>query len=222
MSKYEIILFDLDGTLTDSAPGITRSVQYALHKSGIEEPDLSKLTRFVGPPLADSFTEYYGFTKEQCELGYQYYRERYEVTGLYENSVYPGVQDALIGLKNRGMRLAVATAKPEYMAEQIIRHFHLEQYFDLIAGVIIGGSRTTKTQVIAYALEQLEVKDKSKVLMVGDRRHDIKGAIENEIDSVGVLYGYGSREELETAGATLIAEQAEDIVPVIIPKKTEK
>lgn len=209
---YDIFFFDLDGTLTDSSLGITNAVIYALKKYGIEEPDRTKLYPFIGPPLMVSFAEFYGFSKERCQEAVGYYREYYREKGLFENRVYDGLEAVLRELKRRGKSLVVATSKPEYFARQIIEHFGLMKYFDYVAGMEMDGGRGTKEEVIRYALEACRIPDKSRVLMVGDREHDVIGANAAGIDCLGILYGFGSREELEKAGATYIAEHVEGIL----------
>ena len=216
MKSYEYILFDLDGTLTDPAVGITTSVAYALKKFGIEVDDISSLNHFIGPPLLDSFMEHYGFSEEKARTAIDYYRARFRVKGLYENVVYDGVENMLREIKNSGREIILATSKPEPFAKEILRHFGLDKYFLFIAGSNFDGTRTAKAEVIEYALESVGVTDKSSAVMVGDRKHDIIGAQKTGLDSIGVLFGYGSREELEAAGATYIAETVEDILKLIM------
>lgn len=208
---YHTILFDLDGTLTDSGPGITNSVAYALKKWNIEEKDINVLRKFVGPPLDASFAKYYGFSKEKCVQAIQYYREYYLTKGIYENQVYDGMEDLLKWLRDTGRRAIVATSKPEPSAIHVLEYFHMDSYFDIIAGATMDGSRVEKSDVIRYALDRAGIRDLSGVVMVGDRENDIQGAKANGLDSIGVLYGYGSREELEEAGAMQIAETVEDL-----------
>lgn len=216
MSQYDVILFDLDGTLTESAPGITNSVVYALKKFGIEETDQEKLNKFVGPPLTETYSQYYGFTEEQCQQGVVWFREYYEAKGIFENSVYDGVEEMLKRLHDAGKRIIMATSKPEPMAVRIVEHFGLADYFERIAGSTMDETRTAKADVIAYALEECRITDKAKVLMVGDRRHDIAGAQKNGLDSMGVLYGYGGRAELESAGATLLAKTPGEVADMLL------
>ena len=208
---YHTILFDLDGTLTDSGPGITNSVAYALKKWNIEEKDINVLRKFVGPPLDASFAKYYGFSKEKCVQAIQYYREYYLTKGIYENRVYDGMEELLKWLRDTGRRAIVATSKPEPSAIHVLEYFHMDSYFDIIAGATMDGSRVEKSDVIRYALDRAGIRDLSGVVMVGDRENDIQGAKANGLDSIGVLYGYGSREELEEAGAMQIAETVEDL-----------
>ena len=209
---YNTILFDLDGTLTDPGLGITNSAAYALKKHGIEVADRTVLYPFIGPPLLDSFQRFYGFSEDQSEQAVADYREYFREKGLFENEVYSGVEELLQHLKESGKRLIIATSKPEEFAVKILKHFGLASYFDYIVGATMDSSRSKKGDVIAYALEVCGITDKTDVVMVGDREHDVLGAKENGLDSVGVLYGYGSREELEKAGATCVAETVEDIL----------
>ena len=209
---YQTILFDLDGTLTDPGLGITNSVMYALKKWGIEAPDRASLYRFIGPPLQDSFREYYGFSQEDALRAVDVYREYFREKGLYENEVYPGVEKLLQVLKEQGKTLVLATSKPEEFAVRILRHFGLDRYFTVMAGATMDPSRSKKGDVIAYALRESGVTELSKAVMIGDREHDIFGAKQNGLDSIGVLFGYGDREELEKAGATYIAATVEDIL----------
>jgi len=212
---YQTILFDLDGTLTDPGLGITNSVMHALQKWGIEVTDRKSLYRFIGPPLQDSFMQYYGFSAEDAEKSVAYYREYFREKGLYENEVYPGAEKLLADLKAAGKKLAVATSKPEEFAIRILKHFQLDGYFDVIAGATMDSSRSKKADVIAYCLDRLGASDLFSVVMVGDREHDIIGAKAAKVDSIGVLVGYGSREELENAGATYIAETLGDVLPLV-------
>ena len=212
---YDIILFDLDGTLTDPGIGITNSVAHALAHWNIEVADRAELYKFIGPPLSDSFMRYYGFTEEDAIHAIAVYREYFSVKGLYENEVYPGIPELLQSLKNTGKTVVLATSKPEKFAVEILRHFGLYDYFDIIAGASMDESRNKKADVIAYAISQMKNPDLSRMIMIGDREHDILGAKQIGIDSIGVLYGYGDRAEHEKAGATYIAERVEDILPLL-------
>lgn len=211
-NKYNIVLFDLDGTLTDPGEGITNSVAYALKKFNITVDDKTKLYSFIGPPLVDSFMKYYGFSKDDALLAVDYYREYFGVTGIFENRVFDGIPQLLSDIKKSGRKIALATSKPEQYAMRILEHFNLSQYFDFVGGATMDETRSKKADVIDYTLKQLGITDKSKVVMVGDRHHDIEGANQNGLDSIGVLFGYGDREELETAGATYISETVNDIM----------
>ena len=212
---YDTILFDLDGTLTDPGLGITNSVAYALKRWNIEVADRKSLYKFIGPPLQDSFAQYYGFSSEEALKAVDVYREYFREKGLYENEVYPGVEQMLKVLQEQGKTLILATSKPEAFAIKILQHFHLDGYFTVIAGATMDSSRSKKGDVIAYALKEAGVNKLSKAVMIGDREHDIFGAKENGLDSIGVLFGYGDREELEKAGATYIAPTVKDILKFI-------
>lgn len=212
---YDIILFDLDGTLTDPGEGITNSVAYALGKFGIEIKDKRELYKFIGPPLVDSFMKYYGFDEDKALQAVEFYREYFRDTGIFENKVYEGVENMLKTLCGGGKRLVLATSKPEVFAVRILEHFDLKKYFTVVAGASMDSSRSKKGDVIAYALTMCGDIDKSYAIMVGDREHDIIGAEQNLLKSVGVLYGYGSEEELKIAGADYIVSSPEDIISLV-------
>lgn len=213
---YNTILFDLDGTLTDPAEGITNSVAYALKHWNIEVSDKSTLNCFIGPPLYESFSKYFNFSENEAQKAVEVYREYFSVKGLYENKVYDGIEEVLSLLKSAGKKLAVATSKPEHFAVKILKHFSLEKYFDVIAGATMDGSRINKADVIRYALNELSPSASKEILMIGDREHDVFGAKEIGIDSLGVTYGYGGRKELENAGADFVVDAVEDIVKIIL------
>ena len=217
---YTYILFDLDGTLTDPKEGITKSIQYALNKMGIIENDLDKLTSFIGPPLLQSFVEFYSFSEDEASQALQFYRERFAVTGLFENEVYEGMEKLLKNLNNLNYRLAVATSKPTVYAKQILDFFNLSKYFEVIIGSELDGTRSAKGEVIAEVLTQMKKKKKYQCVMIGDRKHDLIGASENGIDSIGVTYGYGSQQELEDANATYIVHSV-DSLSIIFGKEAK-
>lgn len=200
-NKYSYVLFDLDGTVTDPEEGITKSVQYALQHFSIEVQERRELYKFIGPPLKDSFMEFYGFTEQQAGEALLKYRERFEVTGWRENVVYDGMEKLLRHLRCRGKRIMLATSKPEVFAEQILVYFGLRDYFDFVGGASLDGRRNYKADVIRYVLDANGISSREKAVMVGDRKFDILGAKEFGLETVGVLYGYGDREELTTAGA---------------------
>lgn len=212
---FQSILFDLDGTLTDAAPGITNSVKYALSKFGIDETDDNKLRKFLGPPLISSFMEFYGFSKEKAQKAVEYYRKYFVPHGIFENEVYSGIPKLLQKLKADGKTLIIATSKPETFAVQIAEHFEIDSYFDLIAGSNLDNTRSKKAQVIEYALETLGILDRAHAVMIGDREHDIKGAKKTGLRSIGVLYGYASPGELENAGADFTANSPEELYTII-------
>lgn len=213
MKKY--IFFDLDGTLTDSAEGITNSVAYTLEHYGISVEDKSSLNVFVGPPLVESFMKYYGFDREKAKASVGIYREYFEEKGMFENAVYPGISNLLEGLKKDGYKLYVATSKPEQYSIKILEHFELAPYFEMIGGADMNETRVHKGDVIRYVCESCGLTDMSEIVMVGDRENDMNGAKQNQMESVGVLYGYGSREELENAGACHIAATVEELGEVL-------
>ena len=204
MKSYEYILMDLDGTLTDPFTGITKSVQYALNHYGMAVDDLARLTPFIGPPLVDSFQEFYQFSKKQAEEAVQLYHERFVNEGWLENRVYEGIEDFLISQKELGRQLFVATSKPEPLAIKILDHFKLSSYFTFIGGDTMDHTRSSKDKVLHHIMNQGFISNKNKTVMIGDRKYDIIGAKQNEIDSIGVLYGYGNKEELEEAGADYV------------------
>ena len=212
---YKYILFDLDGTLTDPAEGITNSVAYSLSKYGIEVSDKKELYKFIGPPLKDSYIEYYGFSESDAVKAIEYYREYFKPKGMFENEVYEGVPELLEEIKQNGKKIILATSKPEVFSTEILKHFDLYKYFDFVSGATLDGTRSKKADIIAYAISETGITEKEKCLMVGDRAQDINGAIANGIDSLGVLFGYGDREELESAGATYIAESVNDIIKYV-------
>ena len=190
------ILFDLDGTLTDPKTGITRSVQYALEKYGIRIENTDELCPFIGPPLKESFIKFFGFDEEMASDAVAKYREYFATIGIYENIIYEGVPEMLEALKDNGKDLILATSKPTVYAKKILEYFEIDKYFRFISGSELDGRRTNKAEVINYALRNCQIDDLSSVVMVGDRKHDILGAKQVGVLSVGVLYGYGSYEEL--------------------------
>lgn len=214
--RWRYLLFDLDGTLTDPMLGITRSVQYALHRFGIEVDDLHTLCRFIGPPLKESFRDFYGMDDEQAAQAVAYTREYFAPRGIFENSLYEGIPELLTELQGAGGVLAMATSKPEPFARQIAEHFHLADRFTLIGGATMDGTRTAKRDVVRFVLDTLGVEEPSTAVMIGDRRYDIEGAAAEGIASIGVLWGYGSRKELTGAGAGQIAETIPELRALLL------
>ena len=212
---YGVLLFDLDGTLTDSERGILNSVSYALEKYGIEYTDREALRCFIGPPLIEMFRKKFDVSEDVARELVRLYREYFSTRGLYENDIYDGIKDLLAELKSMGKRLIVATSKPEHFATKILEHFELSEYFEVIAGATMDETRTAKADVIKYALDTCKISDTNDAVMIGDREYDILGARKFQMDSIGVLYGYGSLEELTNAGATYIAESVSDILKFI-------
>lgn len=210
---YKAILFDLDGTLTESGEGITKSVQYALEKLGKPEEDLDALKVFVGPPLMEQFMKYADLDEETARRAVEIYRERYSTIGIFENRPYPGVAHMLEELKKKGYVLAVASSKPEYFVKKILAHFELEGYFEEAVGSEMNGSRTNKTEVIEETLRRLHLENhRDQVLMVGDKEHDILGARKAGVECLAVSYGYGTMEELTEAKPLQIADSAEEVL----------
>lgn len=209
MLKYA--LFDLDGTLTDPGPGITNCVAYALEKFDIHPQNRAELYPYIGPPLTFSFREYHGLTKEQAEQALLFYRERFSVKGLFENEVYPGIPDLLQDLSDRGVTLIVATSKPEEFTHRILEHFDLAKYFAFVGGNTLNEDRPTKSAVIAYIRENYPDISGENAVMVGDRKYDVEGAHAHQLPAVGVLYGYGDRDEMQAAGADFVVQKVTDL-----------
>lgn len=209
--KFDTILFDLDGTLTDPAEGITNSVAYALKKMGITPPKKNELLKFIGPPLAESFEKYYNLSKEDSFKAVDIYREYFAPKGIFENNVYEGIPEMLEALKKSGKTLAVATSKPTVFAKKILEHFDLDKYFDFVVGSNLDGTLTNKAEVVAVVLEKIGNTDPTRTAMVGDRSHDVIGGLKNSIFPIGVSFGYGSTEELYNSGAKYIAHSVAEL-----------
>ena len=214
---YTTILFDLDGTVTDPKEGITRSVAYALEHFGIKVEDLDTLTPFIGPPLVDSFSRFYGLNDEDTQTAIRKYRERYSVTGWAENIPYEGMAELLRDLQAAGKTISLATSKPEEFAIRILEHFDLAQYFDLICGAPMNAPKGHgKVDVIEDALKRLGITDRSGVLMVGDRLHDTEGAHKAGLPCAGVLFGYGDRAEHEECGSEYIVATVDELRELLL------
>lgn len=207
----DYILFDLDGTITDSKPGVTKSIQYSLAKLGIEVADLDELTKFIGPSFRES-TMSYGLSEKDFKLAVQYYYEYFEEKGMFDNNPYPNIDKTLTVLKERGKKLAVATLKPVMFANQILDHFDLSRYFEFTIGSDLDSQSFGKKEIINECLERFDDSNKEKYVMIGDTKYDILGAKEAGISSVGVLYGYGLKEDLINAGADCLISNHEDIL----------
>ncbi|MEY8220483.1 HAD family hydrolase [Enterocloster aldenensis] len=220
MNQKDYILFDLDGTLTDPKEGITKSVRHALNHYGIQVDDLDTLTPFIGPPLTDSYKKYYGFSDEQAWEGVLVYREYFSERGWHENKEYPGIKEMLGALKTAGRVLLVATSKPEEFARKILEHFGMAGYFDFIGGADMDETRVRKADVIRYVLEQYGLDTSRETLarcvMVGDREHDVLGARECGMDCVGVLYGYGDRQEMDGCRPAWTADTVDDLKDLLL------
>lgn len=219
---FQYCLFDLDGTLTDPKEGITRSVQHALKYFGIEEPDLDQLEPFIGPPLKDSFMEFYHMSEKQALKAVEVYRERFAPIGVLENEMIPGTGRMLSRAREKGIHLAVASSKPLIFVRQILRHFEIEKYFEVIVGSELDGTRGTKEEVVKEALRelgilQMEPEDrKRRCAMVGDRKFDINGAKAYGLTAIGVSFGYAAKGELEAAGADMVLDTMEQLERMLV------
>lgn len=216
MKDFEYILFDLDGTITDPGEGITNSVAFSLKTYGIEVSDKKELYTFIGPPLYASFMKYYGFSEEQAVEAVDRYREYYSDKGVFECTLYDGIEKLLKKLSECGKKVILATSKPEFYAVKILAHFGTDKYFYYVAGATMDGHRIEKADVIRYAFENLGITETEKAVMIGDREFDILGAKECGLVSIGVTYGYGSYEELNRAGADVICRRVKDIEKILI------
>lgn len=218
MKKYDYIAFDLDGTLTDPENGLVSGFIYALDKIGIPNEARGDLKRFIGPPLYEYWQSEFGFTAEESAHAIDVFREYYDIYGWWDNKVYDGVETMLVDLRSAGKILAVATSKPEVTAKKVLFRFGLDKYFHFIAGAESGTVRHTKAQVIEYCLENLGSPDKEKCILVGDRCYDAEGARLSGIDSLGILWGHGSENEIKASGFTAMAKTTDDVVSMLLGK----
>ncbi|MGA4721783.1 HAD family hydrolase [Fictibacillus nanhaiensis] len=218
--NYEYILFDLDGTLSDPKIGITKSVQFALRSMGIIEENLDHLESFIGPPLQQSFYECYSFNETQIQTAITYYRERFKNVGMFENTLYEHIPTLLQELKDNGHVIVIATSKPTVFAEEILKYFNIHHHFDLIVGSNLDGTRTSKTEIIQHILDHYKDQPMKSFVMIGDRKHDIIGAHNTGIDSIGVTYGYGSMEELTAIKPTKIVKTVPDLREFLLKNTT--
>ena len=215
---FDYILLDLDGTVSNPMVGICTSVQYGLKKMGIDVPDIKVLTPFIGPPLRDSFRNYYNISDDDIEKVVAFYRERFSTVGLFENDLYPGMEELLKELKEKGRHLALASSKPRVFVLKILDYFRITKYFDVVMGSELDGTRENKIEIIEESLRLLfpdSPVDKEKCVMVGDRKFDVSAAAEAGLKSIGVTYGYGSREELEAAGADMIVSSVAELAELL-------
>ena len=210
MKNYKNILFDLDGTLIDPKEGITNSVKYALKHFGIEVKNTEDLYKFIGPPLGESFSAYYGLDKEETETAIAKYREYFREKGIFQHEIYAGIPELLCELVKADKKVILATSKPEIFASQILESTDLIKYFSFVCGSELDGTRVEKADVIHHILKTQNL-NLSDTVMIGDRSHDIIGAKKTNVDSIGVLYGYGSYEEFEESGATYIVKDIEEL-----------
>ena len=209
--RWDYLFFDLDGTLTDPAEGICGCIRYALEKDGRPTGPLESYYPWIGPPLEYSFREFARASEEDTPRLVSYYRERFSTIGLFENKVYPGIPEMLAALKVAGAHMAIATGKPTVFTERILEHFDLRQYFDCVFGITLGVTPESKAEVIARGMAQMGAHDLSRCVMIGDRKHDVAGAKERGIACIGVLHGYGGREELANAGADFIVDSVSEL-----------
>jgi len=209
--NHELIIFDLDGTITNPKKGIINSVVYALKKLGIEKKFGDIPIQFIGPPLHESFQIHFGFNENQAWKAVEYYRERYATKGIEETKLFEGFDQLLQSLKQRGVLLAVGTSKPAVFAEKVLKKCGISKYFDLIVGAELDGRRSDKSEIIQTILEKFSGVNRRNVIMIGDRKYDVIGAQKNQIDTVGVTFGYGSVRELREAGSTYVIDSIQGL-----------
>lgn len=215
VKNYSHILFDLDGTITDSEEGILNSIRYCLSHYRIAHPEPAFMKKFIGPPLIQSLVEHYKFNPEQAEKAVKVYRTYFRKKGIYENKLYPGIADLLNTLRHKGKILILATAKPTYYAKKIARHFGINEYLYEIVGSHMDGSRMEKKEIIQYILDRLPEVPREKFVMIGDRKHDIQGARYFGLDSIWVEYGYGDEDEIRPLTPTHIARNVDELYPLL-------
>ena len=216
MKKYDYIAFDLDGTLTDPAEGLIKGFIYAFDRVGIKYENPDDLRRYIGPPLHQEWKEEYGFTEEETANAIAIFREYYDKYGWAENKLYDGIVELLKSLKAAGKIIVLATSKPENTARRIMALFNLDQYFDFMGGASTSSVRDKKWEVLEYSLESVGATDKSKCILVGDRKYDAEGAKIYGIDSMGVLWGHGTLDELKAAGFTYIVEDTKAAKDILV------
>ena len=217
MSKYDYVLFDFDGTVTDTGEGILKSLQYSFSAMGHEVPDSSDLKKFIGPPIHYSYTTFYGISEEDVGDYIKKYRERYREKGIYECYVYEGMRETIEALRNKGVKIGIASSKPVSLIYDVMNHLGITELFDAVTGVTVDDSNHSgKTFLVLDCMEKLGAADKSRVLMVGDRKFDLDGASGAGVDSCAVLFGYGSKEEFLKHNATYIIEKAEDLLDIVL------
>lgn len=214
--NYQIALFDLDGTIINSQIGITRSVQYSLKHFGIEVENPDTLVHFVGPPLHKSFENFYSFDKEKSVLAVEKYREYYREKGIFECEMYSGVHDLLQDLQQKGVKIVLATSKPEFFALQILENINIIHLFDSVYGSNLDLTRSDKAEIIKDILRFYPEYHRNDFIMIGDKEHDIIGANKNSIDSAGVLWGFGSHAELEAHNPKFIVSEMNDIAEIVL------
>jgi len=220
--NYKYILFDLDGTLIDSKAGILSAAIFALDKMGVPATQIVNLERMIGPPLKYSLKEFFSLSDEFADKAVEYYREYYRDKSLFDCEVYEGIAQLLEMLKNDGYILAIATSKPTVYAKKILEHTGLAKYFDAIEGASLDDSHSNKSQIITRVCEVLNIYNPSQAIMIGDRSYDIKGASSIDMESIGVLYGYGSLEEFQEAGASYVVNSVKELGQFLYSLKSDE
>jgi phosphoglycolate phosphatase len=216
MNNYQFLLFDLDGTVTDSEEGILNSVRHCLAYYKIDPPDGKILKKFIGPPLVQSLRDHFAFEPEKAARAVRIYREYFRKKGMYENKLYPGINRLLKSLHQKGKINILATAKPTYYAKKIVRYFEIDPYFRNIIGSNMDGSRMEKKEIIYHILDLYPDIPVEKFVMIGDRMHDISGANHHGMDSIWVRYGYGDEEEMQSCSPTYVAESIKDLEKLLM------
>lgn len=217
--QYRYLFFDLDGTLWDSREGITKAVRYALEQMGYGSPDLKDLNKFIGPPLTESFPEFYGMTMEQAREGVGYFREYFTKQGIYENQLFDGVPEMLKTLKDAGRILCTASSKPEAHVRITLDYFHITDCFDHICGATLDESRSGKKEVLGELIRRIGLTEEElhkEVLMIGDRKHDVEGAASFGIPCLGTSMGFAPEGELESAGTLAIVNSLQEMTDYIL------
>ena len=216
MKEYDLIAFDLDGTLTDPSRGLIAGFEYAFRKLGINFGERESLSRFIGPPLFEEWQREFSFTAEEANRAVLLFREYYNVYGWWDNRIYDGIENMLATLKSRGKKIVLATSKPEDTAGKVLKLFSIDKYFDFIGGAATHKSRDKKWEVLQYSLDSVGFTDKDRAILVGDRRFDAEGAKTVGIDSMGVLWGHGSENEINSSGFTFVANSVNDLIKILI------
>lgn len=216
MGKYDYVIFDFDGTVVDTGEGILKSLQYSFKEMGREVPDLDDLKKFIGPPIHYSYTTYYGVSEEEVGMYIKKYRERYRAKGIYECALYKGFPEVLDSLHEKGVKVGIASSKPESLIYDVADFLGVTEKFDAIVGVQMDDSNhSSKTGLVLEAMKKIGAEDKARVLMVGDRCYDIDGAAGAEVNSCGVMWGYGSKEEFEQHNATYIVSDTDELLKLV-------
>lgn len=216
MKNYSYVIFDFDGTVVDTGEGILKSLQYSFEQMGHEVPDLFDLKKFIGPPIHYSYVTFYGIAEAEVEQYIKKYRERYRKIGIYECFIYDGVLETIKALKKNGVKIGIASSKPISLIYDVMDYLKITEYFDAVVGTQFDDSNHPgKTDLVLESMQKLSDTDKKRTLMVGDRYFDIDGATGAGVDSVGVTYGYGSREEFMEHGATYIIDNAKELLNIL-------